>query len=188
MSRFTVVVVLVVAVVLTPYGAGEGRRAQASPTVSSVASIVQLPVVGAIVRRFEAPFTDYGPGHRGVKIAAAAGTQVRAAGDGVVHHAGPVAGIGWVTIDHGKGVLSSYGPVAARVIRGDAVVAGQTVGVVTGASATMHDGVVHWGVRQDGQYVDPLVWMYLGQPSLVDGGRTTPVLSGRVLNELNAAG
>ena len=179
--------VLAVAVLLSLIGPGGAPHAEASPKPHSVASMAQLPVVGAVVRRFEAPSTDYGPGHRGVKFAAEAGTQVRAAGDGFVHHAGPVAGIGWVTIDHGGGVLSSYGPVAADVGPGDAVMAGQSIGVVTDARGTAPDGTVHWGVRHDGQYVDPLAWVHLGQPSLVDGGNTTPVLSRTSRAELNAA-
>lgn len=142
-------------------------------------SMLQLPVVGAIVRRFEAPATEYGPGHRGVKLSVATGTMVRAAGDGIVHHSGPVAGMGWVSIDHGGGVFTSYGPVGARVARGDPVVAGQPIGAVTGAENTEHGAIVHWGLRRDGHYVDPLEWVVAGRASLVGPGRTVPVLSGR---------
>src|SRR5262249_41228396 len=50
------------------------------------------PVDGAVVRPFQAPAFAYGPGHRGIDLAAAPGTPARAAGDGVVSFAGSVAG------------------------------------------------------------------------------------------------
>ena len=49
------------------------------------------PVDGPVVRAFQAPAFAYGPGHRGIDFAAAAGTPVRASGDGVVAFAGSVA-------------------------------------------------------------------------------------------------
>src|SRR5690349_229055 len=54
----------------------------------------------AVVTPFEQPSNEYGPGHRGVDLAAFPGQQVLAAGPGVVVFAGAVAGQGVVSIDH----------------------------------------------------------------------------------------
>ena len=62
------------------------------------------PVDATISARFEAPSSDYGPGHRGIDYAAPTGTKVRVAGDGIVTFAGPVAGVDAVTVDHGGGL------------------------------------------------------------------------------------
>jgi murein DD-endopeptidase MepM/ murein hydrolase activator NlpD len=52
----------------------------------------RLPVDAAVVRPFEPPSTEYGPGHRGVDLDAKPGSSVRAAERGRVRHAGQVAG------------------------------------------------------------------------------------------------
>jgi murein DD-endopeptidase MepM/ murein hydrolase activator NlpD len=67
------------------------------------------PVDAPISARFEAPSSDYGPGHRGIDYAAPTGTKVRAAGGGRVTFAGAVAGVDAVTIDHGGGLPRPYG-------------------------------------------------------------------------------
>ena len=57
---------------------------------------------------FDAPSSDYAAGHRGVDFAAAPGTPVRAANDGVVSFAGSVAGTLHVTIAHAGDLRTSY--------------------------------------------------------------------------------
>ena len=49
---------------------------------------------GAVVRPFEEPASVYGAGHRGADLAAAPGTPVRAANDGVVSFADILAIVG----------------------------------------------------------------------------------------------
>src|SRR5881296_292194 len=67
------------------------------------------PVVGPVIRAFDPPDSPYGAGHRGIDIAAPVGTPVRAAAAGTVTFAGSVGGSLFVTVDHGAGLLSSYG-------------------------------------------------------------------------------
>lgn len=113
------------------------------------------PVDGPIVAYFDAPDSRYGPGHRGLDYAVPSGTAVRAAGDGAVTFAGPVAATRAVTIDHGAGVETTYTDL------GDVIVTqGQTVsqGAWIGHAGTTHqDGVpgLHFGVMMNGDYVDP---------------------------------
>jgi murein DD-endopeptidase MepM/ murein hydrolase activator NlpD len=115
------------------------------------------PLAGspAVLRGFDAPDHDYGPGHRGVDLAARPGQSVRAAVAGVVAFAGSVAGRGVVSIDHGA-YRTTYEPVAAGVRVGQRVALGESVGrVATGGHCA--DGCLHWGLRHGDTYLDPLL-------------------------------
>lgn len=111
----------------------------------------------AVEGDFDAPDSEYGPGHRGIDLGTLVGAPARAVAAGVVAFAGSVAGVDVVTIDHGA-ERSTYQPVAATVAVGDAVDAGDVIGkVVLGpfhcASPCMHVG----RIQQDSeQYLDPL--------------------------------
>lgn len=107
---------------------------------------------------FRAPPTPYAAGHRGIDLAAPPGALVRAAADGVVAFAGPVAGRGVLSIDHGDGVVSAIEPVAASVGVGDRVAAGDEVAVAT-AGGHCDGRCVHFGVRVRGEYVSPLLFL-----------------------------
>ncbi|WP_166426753.1 murein hydrolase activator EnvC family protein [Labedella populi] len=109
-----------------------------------------------VVRGFIPPEHRFGAGHRGLDIAAREGDTVVAPSAGVVLFAGPVAGRSVVTVDHGRGVVSSYDPVEPLVVTGESVAAGGRLGIL-GPGVAMHcrAGCVHVGVRRDGAYVDP---------------------------------
>jgi hypothetical protein len=115
------------------------------------------PVDGAVVRPFEQPGSVYGPGHRGVDLAAAPGTPVRAANDGVVTFAGAVAGTLHVTVAHEGGLRTSYSFLSAVSVReGQHVARGEIIGT-TGGTNDDHDGtVLHFGLRVGDRYVDPM--------------------------------
>lgn len=72
------------------------------------------PVRGIITAGFGQrmdPFTGEGNFHKGVDIAAPAGTLVRAAADGILFHAGPDSGYGnEALIDHGYGLTHQVRP------------------------------------------------------------------------------
>lgn len=129
------------------------------------------PVPGEPVRLFEAPAHDYGPGHRGVDLAADEGDTVSAPAAGVVTFAGPVAGRGVVVVEHDGGTLTSLEPVEGLVPVGTTVTGGQAVAVLqsgnehAGCPTTRTPRCLHWGVRVDGRYVDP--WWWLGLTSEV---------------------
>lgn len=108
------------------------------------------PVEGRVVEGFEPPAGPYGAGHRGVKLDVAARASVAAAMAGQVSFVGDVAGTGWVTVAHGDGLVTTYGPVDAAVQPGTVVQAGETLGRLS-AEATR----LHWGARIDGEYLDP---------------------------------
>ena len=99
--------------------------ASADDTILTGVSLV-APVNGGVLRAFVAPLSAYGPGHRGVDLAASVGDPVAAGAAGVVTFAGRVAGRGVITVNDGSGVDTTYEPVTASVARGDRVRARQS--------------------------------------------------------------
>jgi murein DD-endopeptidase MepM/ murein hydrolase activator NlpD len=120
-----------------------------------------------IGQRFDPPATEYGPGHRGVDLAAATGDVVRAVAAGRVVFAGQVGGIGVVTIDHGR-ERSTYQPVRARVRVGDAVRPGEAVGTLLGSPSHCAGACLHLGRLAGEDYLDPLELLGGGRFRLID--------------------
>ncbi|MBT0769819.1 M23 family metallopeptidase [Kineosporia sp. J2-2] len=118
-----------------------------------------LRPVPALVRGFVIGPHPWSPGHRGADLAGSAGQPVFAPASGTVSFAGVVAGSPAVSVDHGGGVVSSYVPVRARVRLGQNVEAGAPLGDLLAVGPAAHclpRTCLHWGVRRDGDYVDPL--------------------------------
>ncbi|MEI7031107.1 M23 family metallopeptidase [Streptomyces pratensis] len=138
------------------------------------------PLAGrpTVVRGWEPPTGPYGPGHRGVDLAAAPGDRVLAAAAGRVSYAGPVAGRGVLSIEIDGGgappLRTTYEPVRALVRQGERVRAGQSVGVLEGGPFHCPAGCLHWGLRRADAYLDPLSLL---PPSLLRRGpsRLLPV-------------
>src|SRR3990170_941 len=98
--------------------------------------------------------------HRGTDFAAPLGSPVRAANHGVVRLAEeiPLSGNA-VLIDHGLGVFTTYMHMSSIAVEvGQRVRQGEVVGTVgsTGVTTGPH---LHWGLRVNGLYVDPLLWV-----------------------------
>jgi len=135
--------------------------------IAAAAALWAWPVAAPhpIARPYLAPAGPYGPGHRGIDIRAPAGAEVRAPADGVVHFAGVVVDRPVRSIDHGGGVLSSYEPVVTTLAEGDVVRRGQVIGTLAAGHCTAGT-CLHFGVRVDGRYVSPLLFLG-GQPRAV---------------------
>ncbi len=117
------------------------------------------PAVGRLSSGFGTrihPVTHLESAHLGLDIAAPTGTEVVAAANGRVTHAGPAGTYGnLVTIRHADGTETRYAHLSVvRVQRGDQVAAGARIGDVgnTGNSTGPH---LHFEVRKDGHAVDP---------------------------------
>ena len=118
------------------------------------------PVTGPIIRGFDPPDSPYGSGHRGIDVAAPAGTRAVAPAAGTVTFAGPVGGRLFLTLDHGGGLTSTFSWVSALLVRrGDAVVAGQPVALTGGCHPGDVEPCLHFGVRLDGVYQDPMAYL-----------------------------
>lgn len=123
---------------------------------------VDPPLV--LIRQYIAPATAYSSGHRGVDLAAGSGT-VHAPADGVVHFAGVVVDRPVLSIRHPGGLISSYEPVETTLSKGDAVARGDPIGTVIVGHCT--GACLHFGVRFDGQYVSPLLYLGGIEPSVL---------------------
>ncbi|GEN79336.1 murein hydrolase activator EnvC family protein [Actinotalea fermentans] len=143
--------------------ASAGAVSAARVPIEPVTGDVVLPVDGPVVRFFVRPAERWSAGHRGVDLRAEPGAVVRSPVDGVVEFAGPVAGRTVLTVVRADGLRTSLEPLSEVAEVGTPVAAGDAVGVlaVTGGpgDAGGHCGgtpCLHWGVRRDGEYVDPL--------------------------------
>ena len=121
------------------------------------------PVRGQITAGFGQrldPLSGEGAFHAGLDIAAAYGTKVECAADGIVFHAGPDAGYGnEVLIDHGYGITTKYGHLSKiYVVVGQEVKRGQIIGAVgmTGKATGPH---LHYEVHVHDTPVNPMKYL-----------------------------
>ena len=134
--------------VIIPSIIGKGGFAWPMPTSTYITSYFggrNAPTAGA---------STY---HRGIDIACDSGSHVIAAAAGTVSYTGYM-GSGGITvmIDHGDGVFTVYHHLSAySVTVGEKVEQGQVIAFSgnTGVSTGPH---LHFGVRVNGDYVDPL--------------------------------
>ena len=170
------------AVVLAPLAWAGAQAVPPPPPRAPVPAVGRVWPVGVrppVVRGWEPPATVYGRGHRGVDLAAPAGSRVRSVAAGRVSFAGRVAGRGVVSVTlAGTDLRTTYEPVTGSVVKGAEVAPGEVVGVVEPAGS--HCGTatcVHWGLLRGTTYLDPLSLL---PPWLLDRGpsRLLPVLTG----------
>ena len=135
-------------VCLSWLGSGTGAAAATAPAAI-------WPVSGQLLRLPVIPFPNWKPGHRGLDIAAPAGTLVRSPVTGWVHWAGTINGIPGISIRTSSRYRHTLSSVSTTLTAGQRVSQGRLIGVVEPSS---HCGVIdclHWGVKKDGKYFDP---------------------------------
>ena len=142
------------------------KQAEASGQSYETVSIGDIsftwPIPGAtrITSEFggrESPTEGASTNHKGVDIGAPTGTPIVAAASGSVVISTYSASAGnYIMINHGGGVYTVYMHMSSRSVSvGDEVSKGETIGLCgsTGYSTGPH---LHFGVRIDGSYVNPL--------------------------------
>jgi peptidoglycan hydrolase FlgJ len=134
-----------------------------SDTASAADDQPDWPLKSAISSKFgvrKDPFTAENKFHSGIDIAAATGTEVKAAMSGKVIMSGNMEGYGnVVAVDHGQGVVTIYGHNETNLVKvGDTVEKGSTIAKVgsTGRSTGPH---LHFEVRKDGTKIDPVKFL-----------------------------
>jgi murein DD-endopeptidase MepM/ murein hydrolase activator NlpD len=132
----------------------------ADATVPAIGRTWPVGLRPRVLRGWEPPATAYGRGHRGVDLAAPAGTPVRTVAAGRVSFAGRVAGKGVVSVAlTGTGdppLRTTYEPVTATVEEGEEVEPGEVIGTVDASGSHCTATCVHWGLRRGEAYVNPL--------------------------------
>ena len=111
-----------------------------------------IPGDPLVIRDFVAPESPWGPGHRGLDLAAEVGDSVRAPVAGTVSFSGQVATRGVITIRTSEGHLVSMEPVTGMVTEGK-VRKGETLGTL--AAGHCATGCLHIGLRVNGEYRSP---------------------------------
>ncbi len=108
------------------------------------------------------PFTGLRAYHNGVDMAAAEGTPIVAAYNGIVGEAGYNSSMGnYIYIEHGDGLRTIYLHASKLYVsKDDVVLKGDVIAAVgtTGRSTGPH---LHFSVRLNGEYVSP--WNYLSR-------------------------
>lgn len=119
----------------------------------------ELPVGGRVTSGYGTrmhPLLGYARFHRGIDLAAASGTPIRAAADGRVSYAGWRGGYGrQVALVHGEGLATSYGHMS-RILAspGEQVRRGQIIGLV-GSSGLSTGTHLHFEALRGGRPIDP---------------------------------
>ncbi|HTB34085.1 MAG TPA: peptidoglycan DD-metalloendopeptidase family protein [bacterium] len=132
---------------------------------SSLRGRLPWPVQGRIVSRFgrqEHPQFHTPVFNRGIEIAAAFGSEVRAVAAGKVLHAGEMEGFGQlVVLDHGGGMMSVYGYGSALHVEARQMVAQGDLLMDVGEAATSRQPSLYFEISQGAKAQDPL--KYLGR-------------------------
>ncbi|MEV6680454.1 M23 family metallopeptidase [Streptomyces erythrochromogenes] len=154
------------------------------PLSAAPAAVRPLPPPLSVARWWDPPPTPYAAGHRGVDLAAPVGAELRAVAAGRVHHVGPVAGRGVLSLALPNGLRTTYEPVRPLVAEGEEVAAGQVVAVLTEGSHCP-EPCLHWGLLSGEAYLNPLTLLARPTPRLLPAPGTDP---GTALIPLPAAG
>ena len=105
--------------------------------------------------------------HQGIDISCTSGAEVVAAASGVISMAEYNGNYGnMIQINHGSHITTLYAHLSAyAVASGDKVTKGQVIGYA-GMTGNVTGPHLHFGVREEGEYVDPLKYYpALKQPS-----------------------
>ncbi len=108
-------------------------------------------------RMFNGQLQSY---HRGTDLRAKAGTPVYASNFGIVRLAKNLFYSGNIVIvDHGKGIFTNYAHLSKiQVVAGQHVARDDQIGL-SGATGRVSGPHLHWGVKINGAYVDPLQFL-----------------------------
>ena len=138
----------------------EEEQRKKEQTVNGIYLAVK-PVSGVITSRFGNRESIRSYAHRGLDIAASAGTPIKAAASGKVIWSGYQGSYGnLVKIDSGNGVVIYYGHCSKLYVKaGEQVEAGDVIAAVgsTGNSTGNH---LHFEIQINGQCVNPQNYLY----------------------------
>jgi len=129
-----------------------------------------LPAEGRLSSAFGKradPFTESTRFHRGIDIAAPAGTPIRAAQSGTVVFSGHLGGYGnTIILEHAGGYRTLYGHASRNLVKeGELISAEQVIGEV-GSSGRSTGTHLHFELQKSGERLDPREFLLAsGRPS-----------------------
>lgn len=146
-----------------PASAPEERLVEVVPPISAPPARASARFAWPLTGRLISRFGPAGPGlhNDGINIAAAAGTSVRAADNGVVAYAGnELRGFGnLLLLKHADGWITAYAHNSELLVgRGDQVTQGQVVARV-GQSGSVDTPQLHFEVRRGTRALDPAQYL-----------------------------
>lgn len=160
-------IVVGAAMLLAPSTASPARTGTGT-VAPAPAGMWQWPLLPTpkVLRAFDPPAERWLSGHRGADVAGAPGDTVRAPSKGIVSFVGHIVDRPVIVIDHGAGLRTSLEPVRSTLSVGAVVDTGDVIGVI-GTGAHCDGRCLHWGLRLDGEYIDPLLTIRDTRPSIL---------------------
>jgi murein DD-endopeptidase MepM/ murein hydrolase activator NlpD len=141
-----------------------GQPTPSSPAVTAppprAGAVFAWPVKGEILAEF-GPLAGRGQHNDGINIAAAKGTPVRAAENGIVAYVGnELKGFGnLLLVKHAEGWVTAYGHADSLLVkRGDRVRRGQAIATV-GMSGNATQPQLHFEIRRGTEAVNPIEYL-----------------------------
>ncbi len=125
-----------------------------------------LPGEPKVLAPFDKPAEQWSAGHRGIDLAAAEGTKIIAPNNGRIVFRSTVVDRPVIVIVHASGFKTSLEPASSDLEVGSWISAGEEVGVVA-SGAHCSGRCLHWGVRLDGDYIDPALLIKDLRPSIL---------------------
>lgn len=146
-----------------------GRTQAACAAGSSIGPVTQTgwtsPSPGAVTSGFgprQSPTPGASSWHKGADFSGGCAAPIYATNAGEVISAGPATGFGhWIQIDHGEGIVSTYGHMYANGLHvrvGDTVTSGQRI-ADEGSDGTSTGCHLHFEIAYNGQKVDPIAFL-----------------------------
>lgn len=156
-SRYSRLLVLAISFVLTISIAANASAVQAP---DKAPTNFGYPLKSTkIIKGFQASANQYGPGHRGTDFEAAIGTPVYAIAPAQVVYVGTINGRGYITLNHGSNIESTYSVATKTVKMGDVVQKNQLIGTSGKPQENDAENTFHFSMRVNDKYVDPMLYI-----------------------------
>lgn len=132
--------------------------------------IIAKPIpftLDSVQSHFKAPLHRAGPGHRGIDLAVDQAGEIYSPFSGEVFFSDLVVNRPVVTVVSKTGLKASFEPVCGAVRKGEAIQKGDLIGHRCPGTEDYREhcpGCVHFSVRNDHGYLNPLLYFGMLQP------------------------
>lgn len=116
------------------------------------------------------PAEKWGKGHRGIDLQLQEGESLYSPFDGEIHFVGKVVNRTLITLRSNSGLLASFEPVCSDYHKGQSIKKSEPFGVYCQGDSSYEshcDSCVHFSVRSEFGYLNPLLFVSSIKPSVV---------------------